>query len=436
MTKLTTLEYMLIRSAEYFEKYFPKSKVSGNYVISRQSKTGYIKRISPSIRHRLVDLGDLLNTKEYKTQVLRFKTILDNLPHCRNNAFYNNIETLEVEDIVEDQVQEGIRRLGGYRAYNNKIEVVTPTLESLSVKKSNLDAMKRVTFNHELIHMATTYKRGNITTTGFKNSYNTFGFGEAINEGYTEIINARYFSSPEDIIESKSNSYLYEQRYAYLIETLVGRKKMEELFFDADLVGLVEEMSKYIPLGRIQQIMMELEVTNLSLDKNTTFRNNLYVEMANAILEKNKKRLERHEITKKEYDLEYLQTTLLMKGLRLEEYSPGLYRMREMYRNRGLALTEDNLDLLLRTHNNMTSHMTPFTTADTDASSTDVVMLAAFINKQQFTEHKDLSNCDIVLDSSNNFQVVEKKEITTEEMLDELFNFNNPKPSQVATQKK
>lgn len=64
-------------------------------------------------------------------------------------------------------------------------------------------------------------------------------FGKAINEGYTQLLAHRYFN-----VSSESNYYFLVYQLQFL-ETIIGKEKMESLYMNADLYGLVDELKKY-----------------------------------------------------------------------------------------------------------------------------------------------------------------------------------------------
>ena len=76
--------------------------------------------------------------------------------------------------------------------------------------------------SHELLHMATTYKKGPIILMGFQQSIGKKNIiGKGLNEGYTERLNVKYFSH-----RKVSNSYPYLQLISEGIENIVGSKKI------------------------------------------------------------------------------------------------------------------------------------------------------------------------------------------------------------------
>ena len=94
---------------------------------------------------------------------------------------------------------------------------------------------------HELFHMASTCKKEKSIFSGFSQS-SKIGknrlIGRALNEGYTQLLVKRYFN-----INCKT--YLLETLVASKIEEIVTKNKMEIMYFDANLKGLINELLKY-----------------------------------------------------------------------------------------------------------------------------------------------------------------------------------------------
>lgn len=91
---------------------------------------------------------------------------------------------------------------------------------------------------HELLHCATKTTHNEITLVGFSQSRNGIEIGRGINEGYTALLEKRYFN-----VKSK---YEMEKYIASLLEKIIGKEKMENLYFNADLDNVIEELKKFI----------------------------------------------------------------------------------------------------------------------------------------------------------------------------------------------
>lgn len=97
---------------------------------------------------------------------------------------------------------------------------------------------KEKSISHELLHLSSTIINGKIKYAGFNQSSRDFDIGDGINEGYTSLLDKRYFNTNTD-------SYNLYQQLVLLIEKIIGQEKMTKMYFEADLYGLIEELSKY-----------------------------------------------------------------------------------------------------------------------------------------------------------------------------------------------
>lgn len=166
-----------------------------------------------------------------KYDSIRLNNLVDNFYNTLNNKLEDsdlnllkyNIDTLKVV-----QKRMGILVKGDYNTYSNTIRIT----------KIN-DA---ATFNHEMLHMATSFydSSNDIAYTGFFQEKGKYSIGVGINEGYTELQNMRLFYD-----EDSDTEYEYDVIIAFLVERIVGRTKMEKLFFNADLLGLIKELKRY-----------------------------------------------------------------------------------------------------------------------------------------------------------------------------------------------
>ncbi len=162
--------------------------------------------------------------------VNNFYYTLDNKIEDSNlNLLKYNIGNLKIENKkIKPFSLSNIFVRGDYNTYSNTIRLN--------------DMTDVTTFNHEMLHMATSfYDSGNeIAYTGFCQEKRRYALGYSINEGYTELQNLRIFYDEDNDAE-----YEYDMIIAFLIERIVGRTKMERLFFNADLLGLAKELIRY-----------------------------------------------------------------------------------------------------------------------------------------------------------------------------------------------
>lgn len=93
---------------------------------------------------------------------------------------------------------------------------------------------------HELLHMASSIydKEKEVRKSGFFEGTKEYSVGYGLDEGYTEYLNIKYFSS-------ERKCYLYEIIISRLVELIVSKNKMQKLYFKADLVGLCSSLAGY-----------------------------------------------------------------------------------------------------------------------------------------------------------------------------------------------
>ena len=169
---------------------------------------------------------------EYSDELINFSSVL--LNRFDNNdlrIFYNNISFLEIKNYTElkhsKKYKYNLELLGYYKPSNNTIY---------------LSNQKDISFiYHELFHMSTYMRTDRYLFFGFEqyDLVDKTSFGKAINEGYTQLLAHRYFN-----VSSESNYYFLVYQLQFL-ETIIGKEKMESLYMNADLYGLVDELKKY-----------------------------------------------------------------------------------------------------------------------------------------------------------------------------------------------
>lgn len=113
---------------------------------------------------------------------------------------------------------------------------------SITSNKINLYARHNTenSIYHELLHMASSIydKEKEVRKSGFFEGTKEYSVGYGLDEGYTEYLNIKYFSS-------ERKCYLYEIIISRLVELIVSKNKMQKLYFKADLVGLCSSLAGY-----------------------------------------------------------------------------------------------------------------------------------------------------------------------------------------------
>lgn len=157
--------------------------------------------------------------------LLTFESILKNsCPHFNLNTFYNRTKTLIARYY---ELNEG-RMIS---SYTGESASYYPNFNSINIYDI---ADKKVIF-HELFHAATSSKQNRVLYSGFSQNQTRKRIGIGINEGYTSLMTNRYFDSNE-------SGY---QLYTYIMELVeeeIGQNKLEKLYSEMNLVGLLDEI--------------------------------------------------------------------------------------------------------------------------------------------------------------------------------------------------
>ncbi len=192
---------------------------------------------------------DFLDTKEihnkfeetFQTEVDTFFEILGKYFKKEDlSFFFRNIQSLNFKEVK--QIDGNPNTLGYYMARKNKITLL---------KNSDNN-----TIMHELFHMASSYRdqENGISYSGFHQKGKGINLGNGINEGYTELLANRY----SNIVDS--NCYIFETETAKILEKIIGKDLMQSLYLQANLKGLITELSKYQTEEKIRQFMQNLDL--------------------------------------------------------------------------------------------------------------------------------------------------------------------------------
>ena len=178
--------------------------------------------ISNNINNKRINKVYLENIRSF---IERMKYVLPE--ECLKNMYAN------IKDVSIKQASKHAS-CSYYNCIDNKIRIIN---ESNSLW-------------HELLHLSSgRYDKTTLTEyNGYRiTKYSKFhlgidlDIGMGLNEGYTQLLTERYFSDRKILPD-----YTLEKYVAETLENVVGREKMEKLYFNADLLGLIRELQKYI----------------------------------------------------------------------------------------------------------------------------------------------------------------------------------------------
>lgn len=237
LIQLEQIDYIsIIRMLRPIIYYYTTSKVIDGYKLHKDFKPKNISRVSlpPELIQEYSDVDiEKLASQRFGEAVIEFaKLVMTKFPSKDLTNFYNNLNELKVEPKkfgLQNLILRG-NTAATYDAKKNQIQVDSDDYTS--------------TIYHELFHMASsTYKDG-VRYSGFRQSSLKSGIanlGKALNEGYTQLLTERYFG----YIEEVRGTYEFEVHITDKLEKIVGQEKMESLYLNADLPGLVNELKNY-----------------------------------------------------------------------------------------------------------------------------------------------------------------------------------------------
>ncbi len=106
---------------------------------------------------------------------------------------------------------------------------------------------------HELLHLASSTIRNSVLISGFEVKSGKIRFGRGINEGYTQFLAKRYFK------DKACDMYKLEVLVVRTLEVIVGKDKMEELYFTANPFKLIKEIEKYSNDYHSKELIVDLD---------------------------------------------------------------------------------------------------------------------------------------------------------------------------------
>lgn len=190
--------------------------------------------------------------------IIKPKLITDPKPLITTNedieAVYEVLKTLDVNlgyflqnastvQFVRDEKLSGkIKDFAYYDAFGNVVKTSSKN--------------HKYTVTHELLHMASTIIEQMNVFLGFHqcNLLNNRAVGEALNEGYTAILDARLFGNYAPMkAEREQEIYPITKRITEFLEVTVGTEQMTKSYFEADLRTITDQLTRL--MGRKETLM-------------------------------------------------------------------------------------------------------------------------------------------------------------------------------------
>lgn len=211
------------------------------------------------------------NIEDIKNKICKqlleyFDVLINTLPSNYLNTLFKNLSNIEYQEGLDKK--EMLHSIWGiingwgitegyYYGYENKVYAVSQKQKSLLAFLSRnpytpYDDIIRNVLSHEIFHVATYSTDDYITYCGFYQNRRAYDIGNGIDEGYTELLARRYFKKDEGYYDD-------EVFMASLIEEIIGKNKMEHLYFFADLKGLIKELTKYTNKNLVNRFIINFD---------------------------------------------------------------------------------------------------------------------------------------------------------------------------------
>lgn len=212
------------------------SKVIDGYYLRKDYKPKNISKVClpPDLKQEYSNIDiERFASQQFGSAIIHFaNVIIDKFPSADLVNFYNNLNELKINP----------KKFG----FQNLV-FSSNTAATYEVKKNKIEVDKDnyiSTIYHELFHMASSIYKNDISYAGFSQSSQKPGvvcLGKGINEGYTQLLTERYFGDIEEV----KGTYKYQVHIVDKLEKIVGREKMESLYLNANLPGLLNELKNY-----------------------------------------------------------------------------------------------------------------------------------------------------------------------------------------------
>lgn len=243
---------------------FKSKRIIDYYKFKKNNRFMTIKSFPPSIIEKIDEFDETKVAEKYRDEVVNFYEILkNNFSEEALNTFNNNINSA---DIIRKKLRKNKM---GYYSRNNNITLGYKAKEDV--------------LTHELLHLASALDDGDIFRCGFSAYSDNGVFGTSFNEGYTELLNRRYFH-PES---SASIAYEYMVKITKCMESIVGKDLMQESYFKCDFQSVCDKLLSYSNKDDIERFLKccEYLFSLLGSNNNSMFDKNKVTELFNFVNE-------------------------------------------------------------------------------------------------------------------------------------------------------
>ena len=178
------------------------------------------------------------------TENVKFNQILENFINVMNSNF-------DEEDLKS--LYDNIIWVTFKRYISNKYDGEYKPIDNI-VRAFNEDDIGSI--NHELLHMSANPYDEKSDNGGFSHKIDKYIIGYGIDEGYTELLNKRYFNS--------KTKYIYKLQIDVCkhLEKLIGQKQMEKMYLNGNLFGLIKSLKQIYDVKEIERFIAAVDFTH------------------------------------------------------------------------------------------------------------------------------------------------------------------------------
>lgn len=283
-------------------------QIKNIYILKNNNPTQIIEKDNNLVNE--LNITKYLKFKKYNDIIEKFNYIFtEEFAHDNKANFIRNIKQLKIKPLKNKEANDSVKGL--YDIKKNKIKIC---LENPNNSEKKIDLEERLM--HELLHMSSTKEDERFNGLSYaKKVENRKGYniiGDGINEGYTEYLNQKYFSRNVNI-----KYYYLEKVLVAGIENLIGKEKMERLYFIGTFFDFLDEFKQYFDKDEnMVDLIFKIDLLR-KIDDSEKIKS-IFTEAKNEIAELNLKKLNNNykndKINYSEYKKEQLIKVDLYKS--------------------------------------------------------------------------------------------------------------------------
>ena len=241
--KLTRFQELFDIFKENVFDFYLNNPISEKYRLQRIDKRLTIVDID-KVKEMTIDHYIKKDKVFVNTENKKINMILENFVNVMNDSF----DEEDLGNLYDNIIWVLFKKYISFN-YNGDYDPITNIIRSIS--EEDLDSI-----HHELIHLSANPYDDTNNYGGFYYTIDKYCIGYGLDEGYTELLNKRYFNSKTE------NAYRLQIMICKYIEELVGQRKMEKMYLNANLFGLIKELKQTYDVKEIERFIAAVDFTH------------------------------------------------------------------------------------------------------------------------------------------------------------------------------